>query len=207
MTDEFGKEMEEIAIRGATGRVSGIDDVLKAMVAAHNDAIRAAAANQEELRIQREELRAAAEEVATKLIAYNDRMGAKLDRHIEEDKIALDRIVSHLESEDGHTGDAIRELATSRGMDIKKAKAEVLAEVEGRLAARAPRRAGDPPDVDFSLDKKNEMWYSYKIVKWVLAGLVMVSLGWGVTFWANSCAESSAQQQETHLTASPSPTE
>jgi len=132
MTDDFALVHQAITLKAAKNGGPSPGDILDLMFASHNDAEKRDAALETELK----------------------------------------RIVSHLGSESEHTAVAIRELAMKvggRAEAIDKAKAEVIREVESRdswpvldrvvaetraaiadICRRAPRRATDPPEYDYS---------------------------------------------------------
>lgn len=171
------------------------------LVAGHDEAVETAATLADEVNEQRRVLREALEKVTAQLIAYNDKLDGKLDAHIEEDRKQLARIVAHLESEAGRTEvslDKFSQQVAGRAEAIDAAKKEVLTEVETRyerkrLLGAEPRRATDPPDVDFT-SKATEMWYSYRLVRWAAVITIVIGLGWLLPYWANSCATEKANQ-------------
>ncbi len=142
MSGKFAAAIEGIAIRSAGNGGPTQADLLEAIVAGHDESVETAAA-----------LEKKTEETAAELATQ------------------LARIVSHLESEAGHTTKAIGRLSEQvggRAEAIEAAKREVIAEIESReswpvldrVAAElrqcieehlraAPRRSTDPETADW----------------------------------------------------------
>jgi len=110
----------------------------------------------------------------------------------------------------------VRDLAIRELQDWRRESAEncqrrieaiVRAEHEERHAAYESnlkddaRLAGDgslkttPPRPGF-LGTESEMWYSYKLVKWLAIILTVAVLGWGLPFWADSCASQRTEKMQ-----------
>lgn len=139
MTDAFDRAMADIAIKSADNGGPTTQDILVALQAGHDAATQTAA-----------ELAKKTEEAAKELA------------------VELKRIVAHLESESGHTADAIR---ASYSEAIKAVKLEVLEEIEQReswpvldraltemcakIDARYPRRATDPQSEDWAARREH----------------------------------------------------
>jgi hypothetical protein len=99
------------------------------------------------------------------------------------------------------TAEALREeLQTYRDTQAERCALlhrKVIEEELRAVTAREPRRATDPSDLSFGgVSIIPELSFSYKMAKWVLMAVVVVALGWGLPFWADSCA-----QQATHAPA------
>ena len=154
MTDSFDETtrrlLREAKINGGLNDQSLFD----LMVAGHNEGIKAAETLAREtkemaetlatetkvvavtlaaaLQQERRDLKAAVEKVRDDLMAYNEKLGGKLHVHIEDDRVQLARIASHLESEAG---------------TINRVMALHCADTNAHI--REPRRAGDPPNASY----------------------------------------------------------
>ena len=152
MPDEsrFTRKLGDIAISRAGNGGPTTQDVLEALRALNDDAL-----EREDMRVE------------------------QLAAHCDEDRVALARIVSHLESEQGRVSGAIenalhahcdavdtpmmvrisalevehrgmKAIVDDRGARIEQAKTEVIAEI---LAELRPRRKSDPEDADHSNER------------------------------------------------------
>ena len=201
MTNDFNKATQKILREADANGGLTTRSLFDVLVAGHDEAVETAATLAAEVNEQRRVLREALEKVAIQLVTYNDKLDGKLDAHIEEDRKQLARIVSHLESEARRTEvslDKFSQQVSGRAEAIDAAKKEVLTEAEiryerKRLLGAEPRRATDPPDVDFS-SKATEMWYSYRLVRWAAVITIVIGLGWLLPYWADSCASKNAEK-------------
>lgn len=108
----------------------------------------------------------------------------KLDDHIVADRVALSAIESRL-------------------IEMEEESLRVAQGVAQELTAF---RALPKPSL-----LEGEVWYSYKLVKWAAIVAIVAVLGWGLPFWADSCATRNAEkiaapEPPAHiLTPTPSP--
>ena len=184
MTDRFDKAMADIAVKSAKNGGPTIQDVLTAMCAAHDDA-----------NAVRDELAKTVKETAAVL-------------HAEVVDAARQRAVDIAESAKLVEADlkGYRETQTERCAEEHRK----LLEAEFTKHSREPRRKDDSEDVNFAgTSLFPEIAFSYRFFKWLTMLAIVILLGWGLPFWADSCAskdleKTSGSEPATHvLTPSP----
>jgi hypothetical protein len=162
---KFNKCMQAIAVKSAKNGGPELQDVLTALCASHEDSIDATLKLSGEIR----ENRVRNEE-------SHIHLSGMLSAHAAEDKdraaVIAAELVDHRSRQAAECAARHRELFDDELKSI-----------------RSPRRASDPPGVDFRAgEPPDEMVYSYRLLKWVAAALCLAAITFGLNFWADSCS-------------------
>lgn len=177
--------MQDIAIKSAKNGGPDTRDILTAMQASHLDATEG-----------RIELAKKVEDTAA--VLHKEVMDAARQRQIDIDnsaKIIREDLRNYRLQQSERCAEEHKKLFEQ--------------EISQYAVVRAARRASDPESVDYTkAGIFPELTFSYKLLKWFLAVLFVVALGWSVTFWADSCARQNYWgEQAPTLVSTPSPTE
>jgi len=139
----------------------------------------------------------AAAELATETKDTAAALAAALAATLAEDRKALARIASHLESEAGSINRAI--LAHCSDANAHR---------------REPRRVDDSPEYDYSGtprqpqedEQMGDIRRAWRFGRWVVMALAVASMAFGISYWADSCSRMHYWGNEPPIIATPSPT-
>jgi hypothetical protein len=169
MTDRFDKAMADIAVKSAANGGPTIQDVLTAMRASHDDA-----------NDGRKELATKVESTAAAL--HKEVIEAARQRGIDIEASA--KVIKQ----------DLREYRMEQASRCAEEHKKLLAD-EFQRHERAPRRKGDSVDQVFGgMSLIPEITFSYRFFKWLLMVSIVIALGWGLPFWADSCASKNAEK-------------
>ena len=140
----------------------------------------------------------AAAKLATETKDTAAALAAALAATLAEDRKALARIASHLESEAGSINRAI--LAHCSDANAHR---------------RAPRRVDDPPEYDYGGipqspaedEQMGDMRRAWRFGRWVVMALAVASIAFGLSYWADSCSRQQYWGPAAPIVATPTPTQ
>ena len=205
MPDHFEKAKDDILRRTAGNGGPSTVDLLTALGALALDMDEAIGESDKAAKARHDESTRAMREH----IKYADKRDARIE--------TLEVKMTDYERECPHRLEAIIQEA------VERAKSEHGATHEAHMQSHhAPRRETDPAGEnhrderggnDFPTGDQRtvfEVILAWGIVKWLIAGIVMAALVWGVSYWASACAAEKVENEaigaiEYHF-ASPSPT-
>ena len=189
--------MQDIARRKKDNGGPSLEDVLNAVIAANDDR------------------REATADTDKRLLNLSER----LELHLA-DKPSQTATQSLLEHERESVADR-RELAIELAAYKQQVKAAVDAVAVELVAYRAnadrePRRKSDPPDVNSTTPDVNyrpaatemegDMQRAWRVGRWFVMALVVASMAFGLSYWADSCSRTNYWGPAAPIMATPAPT-
>jgi Fe2+ transport system protein B len=216
MSDNFEKAMQAIALESTKNGGPTIQDVLTALVAKNEDddertealAVEAKEAKRLAEKLA-EEARLAAAVVVTKTETFHLDVTTKLDEHISTERHTLKIIDSKLTAMEKKSTDIAGSFESAMATPLfKKLIDDRDRVIDDKIAEHHDIVASVFSPPDSTSGPLQDLVTSWRFFRWFGMILIVVILGWGVTYWADSCASNIAEQRVLHYeqTHSPVPT-
>jgi hypothetical protein len=210
MPDHFEQAMQDIALRSEKNGGPTIHDVLLAMVASDKDSEESAKALAETIEAVETHV---TEELKSNRQFFKTALKESMDRHLEwtmqgplSRLEALEKRVALIPEE--HERKHSEHLSESHSIEKRRRTDEL--ETDYTICRTEPVMLTASQSSGVSTQTLQDALTTWRVGRWLIAALLIIGLGWGISYWATSCAENNAlhkeqaiEQPSTTSTASP----